>query len=147
MAVAMIGVFNLGAAEHSAQPSVKFTQATDARPSDKLNDLVNGILANCPIDINRGWVIQTVAVDDDGVTLTMIVDATADQFASMQNSQSGLKNRFLNGFAQKAGRDGLLAQTAASNLPLNVDIVCPESVDTISLSFSPDELNSVFSLD
>lgn len=116
-----------------------------AEPSTKLSDTVDNIQSKCPIDINRGWVIQNVCVDSDGVTMTMIVDVTANDFAAMQNDSAELKNRFLQGFSQKTGNDGLPAQTAAAGLPLTVDIVCPESVETITLNFTPSELQTVLS--
>lgn len=110
-------------------------------PSAKLNEMVDKLHEECPVDIHRGWVIQSVDVDDESVTLTMIVDVSADDFAKMQENGDALKTRFLDGFSAKAVRpDGLLAETAASGLLLNVDIVSPESVDTVMVTFTPDEI-------
>ncbi len=110
-------------------------------PSAKLSEMVDKLHEACPVDIHRGWVIQSVDVDDESVTLTMIVDVSAEDFAKMQENGDALKARFLDGFSTKAVRpDGLLAETAASDLLLKVDIVSPESVDTVSVAFTPDEI-------
>lgn len=115
-----------------------------ATPSDKLKGMSEQLQAQCPIDIHRGWVIQSVDTDDEAVTLTMIVDVTADQFSKMLQNSESLKQRFLENFATNSlRRDGLIAETAASNMPLTVDIVSPESVESINITFSPDELKEV----
>lgn len=115
-------------------------------PSDKLAAMADKLQSQCPIDINRGWVIQSVTTDDQSVTLTMIVDITADQFDKMRQNATSLKQRFLEKFsANKVRPDGLIAETASSQLPLEVDIVCPESTESINLSFSPDELTGALS--
>ncbi len=110
-------------------------------PTDKLAELVENLQEQCPVDIHRGWVIQSVTADDESVTMTMIVDVAAEDFAQMQINSDALKERFLQGFSTKAVRpDGLLAETVASELPLKVDIVSPESVETVSIAFTPGEL-------
>ncbi len=112
-----------------------------ATPSDKLKNMAEQLQSQCPIDIHRGWVIQAVDTDDQAVTLTMIVDVTADQFSQMQQNADALKQRFLEKFATNAvRRDGLIAEAVASDLPLAVDIVSPESVESINIIFAPDEL-------
>lgn len=117
-------------------------------PSDRLLEMVDSLHEQCPVDIHRGWVIQSVTADDEGVTLTMIVDVTAEDFAQMQAESDALKTRFLEGFSAKAVRpDGLLAETVASELPLNVDIVSPESVETVSILFTTDELAAALGQD
>ena len=115
--------------------------AMAGEPSAKLTGMVDGLLEKCPVDISRGWVIQSASADEDGVTLTMIVDTTADKFSEMEAKKDDLKKRFLTGFAAKAKHGGLIGEAAASGLPLTVDIVCPESVETIALTFTPDELS------